>query len=231
VPFGVALRGSSRDTGSARPEPDSEQACAGEERGEFPERPCRPVSELEAIFSAHADCLIIYGPDGELERMNPAAREMYGVDADGDVDYRELAKGLAMLDETGEPLEYDRLPSRRALRGELVKGDVVAVHTARGRVWYSTSAAPLRAADGSIAGAVVSSVEITHLRELQEQREQIIRALTHDARTRLNVIRTHGELLGLAAVDEAKARRRAEIIVSNVRKLADIIDALVSGSR
>jgi signal transduction histidine kinase len=193
------------------------------------ERPRGQATALEAIFCAHADCLIIYGPDGELERMNPAAREMFGVDEGANVDYRELVKSLVMLDGQGEPFEFEQLPSRRALRGELVKGVVIALHNARGRVWYSSSAAPLRAPDGAIVGAVVSSVEITHLRRLQEEREQTIRALTHEARTRLNVIQTHGELLcGTAATSgDGSARRRAEVMVSNVRQLAGIIDALV----
>jgi len=192
--------------------------------------PVTLATELEAIFSAHADTLVIYGPDGEIRRANPAARELFGVvEGEDPGHYRERLKALAPIDERGEPLDLDQLPSRRALRGETVKGFVVAVHNASGRVWTSASAAPLWAADGSIAGAVVSSVDITHLRRLQEEREQVIRALTHDARTRLNVIRTHGELLGRAAVDEEDARRRAGIIVSNARQLAEIIDALVDG--
>jgi PAS domain S-box-containing protein len=200
-----------------------------EERDEIVERAQRQASELEAIFTAHADGLIIFGQDGEIRSMNPAARELFGIGEGPIGEYRELLKALAPADERGEPLDLDEVPSRRAMRGEVVKGSVTAVHTARGLVWYSSSAAPLRAPDGTIAGAVVSCVDITHLHRLQEERERGIRTLTHDARTRLNVIRTHGELLGLAAVNEEEARRRAGIIVSNVRQLADIIDALVHG--
>lgn len=57
----------------------------------------------------------------------------------------------------------------------------------------------------------------------------MIRSLTHDARTRLNVIRTHGELLGRVALEEEDVRRRAALIVESARRLADIIDAHVGG--
>lgn len=185
--------------------------------------------ELEAIFSAHADGLVIYGRDGEIRAMNPAGRELFGFGEDSVSGYREMTDALRAIDAQGAPLEFDQLPSRRAMRGELVKGFVMAVHTSRGRVWYSASAAPLWAPDGTIAGAVLSCVDITHPRRLQEEREQLIRALTHDARTRLNVIRTHAELLAIADVTEESARRRAGIIASSACRLAELIDALVEG--
>lgn len=189
----------------------------------------RQVTELEAIFAAHADGLVIYGPDGEIRSMNPAARALFGVGAGAGSDYAELTRALEPLDADGDPLPLDELPSRRAMRGELVRGFVMAVHTANGLVWYSASAAPLWTADGAIAGAVLSCIDITHLRQLKEEREQVIRALTHDARTRLNVIRAHGELLGRSAAAPEDARRRAGVVVANTRQLAAIIDALVEG--
>lgn len=220
------------------PARDPGPAGAIDEQGRAPEderehllvRAQHNATELEAIFSAHADGLIIYGPDGQIRAMNPAARELFGIAEGEGTDYRELVKKLVPLDEQGDPLDLDELPSRKAMRAELVKAFVIGVHTSRGRVWYSASAAPLRAADGSIAGAVVSCVDITHLRRLQEEREQVIRTLTHDARTRLNVIQTHGELLAAGAFQEEDARRRARIIVANTRQLAEIIDARVGGT-
>jgi PAS domain S-box-containing protein len=202
---------------------------AGTQSEQTLRRAQRQVTELEAIFSAHADGLVLYGPDGEIRSMNPAARELFGIGDDAATDYSELTRTLAPIDAAGDPLPIDELPSRRAMRGELVKGFVMAVHTAAGLVWYSASAAPLWTEDGAIAGAVLSCVDITRLQRLKEEREQVIRALTHDARTRLNVIRTHGEVLGRAPVHPDDVRRRAGVIVSSTGQLADIIDALVDG--
>ena len=185
--------------------------------------------ELAAIFAAHADGLVIYGRDGEIRAMNPAARDLFGVSEPPAGSYRELSAGLAPLDAAGAPLDLDQLPSRRAMRGEHVRGFVMAVHTARGRVWYSASAAPLWAADGAIAGAVLSCVDVTHLRRLQEDCDELTRALTHDARTRLNVIQTHAELLAHADAGEETVRRRAAVIESSARRLSALIDALVEG--
>ena len=187
----------------------------------------RQALELEAILSAHADGLVIYGPDGEIRSMNPAAREMFGVGHGAEADYRDAVKALAPLDASGDRLDLDELPSRRAMRGEHVKAFVMAVQTAKGLVWLSASAAPLRAGDGAIVGAVLSCIDVTHVRRLSDERGRVIRALTHDARTRLNVIRTHAELLGRGDFSGDDARRRGGIIASNACRLAELIDALV----
>ena len=202
---------------------------AEEEREGVLARAQRHATEVEAIFSAHADGLVIYGPDGKIRSMNPAAREMFGLGEGDPADYRDVVRRLEPVDEFGDPIEADLMPSRRAMRGELVRGVVVGVHTRRGLAWHSASAAPLRSPDGAVAGAVLSLVDVTHLRRLKEERELVIRALTHDARTRLNVIRTHGEILGRAEVTDSDARRRGGIIVSSSQLLARTIDALVEG--
>ncbi len=216
--------------GRGAPEPHGERPAGdpGDRERLLAEGPL-DAPELAAIFSAHADGLVIYGRDGEIRAMNPAARELFGFSEAPQGSYREVTAALEPLDSDGAPLDPAALPSRRAMRGEHVRGFVMAVHTSRGRVWYSASAAPLWAADGAIAGAVLSCVDITHLRTLQEEREQLIRVLTHDARTRLNVIRTHAELLGHADVGEETVRRRAGIVESSACRLSELIDALVDG--
>lgn len=206
---------------------------AAEERERLLARAQRHAAEVEAILSTHAAGLVglvIYGSDGEIRSMNLAARRGFGVpERDPTPHYREIMRSLRTVDAQGHPLEPEQVPSRRALRGESVQGVLVEVCTPNGRGWSSVSAAPLRTADGTIEGAILTFVDVTHLRELQDEREQTIRTLTHDARTRLNVIQTHGELLGRANVTEAIARRRAELIVSNAQRLSEMIDTLVGG--
>lgn len=203
---------------------------AAEERERLLARAQRYAAEVEAILATHVDGLVIYGEDGEIRSMNPAARQLFGVPEGEPIPpYAELVRRIRPLDARGDPVDLRRFPSRRAARGEHVARAVTVVQAQRGPVWLSTSAAPLRGPDGAVVGAVVSVVDITHLHQLQEEREQTIRTLTHEARTRLNVIQTHGELLERAEVTEATARRRAGLIVSNARQLAHMIDTLVDG--
>jgi PAS domain S-box-containing protein len=190
----------------------------------------RHAAEVEAILSTHADGLVIYGADGEIRSMNPASRRLFGVPEGEPIpEYGELMKRLRPLDVRGTPVDLTQFPSRRAARGEHVERAVTVVQTPGGPVSLSTSAAPLKGPDGATVGAVVSFVDITHVRRLQEEREQTIRTLTHEARTRLNVIQTHGEMLGRAEVTEAIAQHRAALIVSNAHRLAEMIDTLVDG--
>ncbi len=194
----------------------------------------RAQREMETILSTYAAGLVglvIFGSDGEIRSVNSAARRGLGLpEGEPTPDFREIMRRLETADVQGDPLAPEQVPSRRALRGECVQGVLVEVCTPNGRGWQSVSAAPLRTADGTIEGAILSCVDVTHLRELQDEREQTIRTLTHDARTRLNVIQTHGELLGSANVtDDTVVRRRAELIVSNARRLSEMIDTLVGG--
>lgn len=196
----------------------------------------RRAAELSTTLASIADGLIIYGPTGEIVRMNAAAEQLLGLSPE---ERRlPLADWLALLQvETpqGRPFPLEETPTYRALRGETVLGAVLVLHRRPDRPrWISSSAAPIRAVNGQLLGAVVTFTDVTVLHELQEQREDILRAVSHDLRSPLTVVQTQAQLL-LRALDRAGLaggeRRSAEAIIASSRRMNTMIQELVDAIR
>ncbi len=196
----------------------------------------RRAAELDTTIAAIPDGLIIYGAAGEILRMNEAAARMVGLAVADRA--KPFAEHLAMLPiETpeGQPFPPDRLPMAQALHGKTVRGVVLVPQRPDGaKTWVSASAAPIRAADGRLLGAVATFTDITPLHELQERREDLLRAVSHDLRSPLTAILGQAELL-LRALDRAgmagRERRNAEGIITSARRMNAMIQDLVDSAR
>ncbi len=71
------------------------------------------------------------------------------------------------------------------------------------------------------------AVTIRDLRSLQEQREDLLRAVSHDLRTPLQVVLLHAERLKRAASADSAERRAAEAVAAAGRQMAAMIQDLV----
>ncbi len=92
----------------------------------------RSPIELEAIFRAMADGLIEVNRAGRIVRMNPAARDLIGLDAERDSFSHPLAQQLALLhpcDSQWQPLPEEAWPALRLLRGESLQGNELCSKT------------------------------------------------------------------------------------------------------
>ena len=182
---------------------------------------------LESIFASTTDGLVLCGREGAVTRMNPAAREMLG---GAEVDGVLLAR-LRVTDVEGRPVTGDRLPVSAALRGEAVRGVPLAFQRPDGRkAWATVGAAPIRAPDGSVVGAVLSLGDVSRLHDLQEQREDLARMISHDLRTPLGVILGHARMLGRRAEGPEALRGRAEAILTSAQRMASMLDDLVESA-
>ena len=196
----------------------------------------RRAAELDATISSIADGVAVYGPTGEIVRMNAAAEEILGVSPE----QRKLplAERLALLRvETpqGTPFPPEETPAWRALRGETALGVVMAIHHADGStVWISASGAPIRTPDGKLLGAVSIFTNITPLHELQVQREDLLHTVSHDLRTPLTIIQAQAQLLKRMlemAGQNGRQRRSVETIVTAARRMNAMIQDLVDSAR
>ena len=196
----------------------------------------RRAAELDAAVAAIPDGFLIYGPAGEILRMNDVARRTIGLSRE------ELALPLArrmaverLETPEGRPYPVEELPMARALRGETVRGAVFVVRHLPGKpAWVSTSAAPIRAADGRLLGAVATFVDVTARHELEEQREDFVRAVSHDLRSPLAAILGQAQLL-LRALDRAgltgRERASAQAILTSAQRMDTMIQDLVDSVR
>ncbi len=166
----------------------------------------RRAAELDATISGIADGLIIYNPEGDIVRMNDAARELLGY---SDEECREslsprwMHRHVATPD--GKPFSLEYYPAYRALRGERVQGVVMVMKCPpAGRVvWVSASAGPIFTPDHRVLGAVANYADITPLHNLQEQQKVLLQMVSHDLRAPLTVIKGHAQVVA-ASLEEKR---------------------------
>ncbi|MGQ9682087.1 MAG: PAS domain S-box protein [Anaerolineae bacterium] len=213
----------------------SERKRAEEDRERLSAEIQRRSAELEAIIQSAPDGLALYAPGGEILALNPAAEAMLGVTQE---EIRGLAnvhvERLRLKTPEGRPLAPEELASVRALRGEFVKDMQIVAHRPDGReVHIIISAAPVRAPDGSITGAVGALRDVTPLIELQEQREDILRAVSHDLRNPLAAVLGQAQILERSLAKESRNRERqsAAAIVDSAQRMNTMIQDLVDAAR
>jgi PAS domain S-box-containing protein len=166
----------------------------------------RQADELNAMFEAMTDAVIVYDHQGTPVRANRAAVEAYGVDPVGK-DRAWLAEKLDVREPEGGQVPVADLPSSRALQGEHVVGARYTLRNAVGdRLAIVVSAAPLEA-DGEVGGAVLVWYDVTErerlLTEINKQRrraEKLAADLTQERDTLQTIMEnTHAQLAYLDA--------------------------------
>ena len=156
----------------------------------------RQAAELDATLNSIADGVVVYAATGEILRANPAAEYFlaYTVQEQAEsVAERWLARHARTPD--GQPIAPEAIPTERALHGEIVHGMIVMFpQSAKGDLWLSISAAPIRTPDGKTHGAVATYTDITAVRALQEQQKALLQTVSHDLRAPLAVIKGHEQV-------------------------------------
>lgn len=191
-------------------------------------------AEMNATISSITDGVVVFRNDGTMLRVNRAAEALlhlrtlpeHALDEVADIRV-ETADGKALLPEA--------YPQQRALQGETVQGEVLALHFPDGTVrWVAASAAPVRIGAGEVIGAVLTMSDITPLRELQQRQDDLLHIISHDLRVPLTVIRGHMELIE----DELRQRKVDGAIAMSigavhrsVRQLNGMIQELVDVTR
>ncbi len=115
----------------------------------------RRAEQLDAVFTAMMDAVIVYNAEGKVIKANPAAIEAYGFDPTG-INQEELVRKLQLRYPDGRLVPVEELPSSRALRAEKVYGERLLLTNSRGEdLTILNSASSLPSEDGGLAGAVV----------------------------------------------------------------------------
>jgi len=192
----------------------------------------RSEAFLESIFASMADGVVLFAPDGRITRINPTAAQMLGFgEAEARMTSAERMGQVRLLDADGKAVPHDRLPVVAALRGESARGQTYCLDLTDGRkVWAVCGAAPIHGPDGAIAGAVLTLGDVTRLREVHEQREDLSRMISHDLRTPLGVILAQAKLIGRRAECPDAIRARADAIVTSAQRMTAMLNDLVESA-
>jgi signal transduction histidine kinase len=135
----------------------------------------------------------------------------------------------------GRPLPLEETPGLRASRGDTLQGAVLRCRRGDGKiVWFSCSAAPIRTPEGTLLGAIALFDDITALHDLEEQREDFLRIVSHDLRSPLVAIGGFAERLRRrfeeTGVGESE-RKCLKFIADGANQMSAIIQDLVDSTR
>jgi len=141
---------------------------------------------IDTAVAAMPDGLVLYARDGRIQHVNPAAEKLLGLPSDqAATPIDERLRGLRVLDASGKARRTRAAASgaRLARRGGFHEVLILDGPYPLGRRSLSVSAVPIPGPDGAADGVVASLVDVTRLQQGQEQRDDLVRMVSHDLRT------------------------------------------------
>lgn len=185
----------------------------------------------DAIVSSIAEGVLVHGAQGEVLRMNATAQRILGFkEEDYGLSLEEISKLLHVETPDGKPIAPEDFPAARALRGkEVVFSEFAIRRPERRPVWLAMSAAPISSPSGESWGAVVAFSDITALHKLQEERDDILRAVSHDLRNPLTAVQGQAQVLirlQRKAGGDGRVVQSAESILTSARRMNGMIQDL-----
>ena len=171
----------------------------------------RAAGEARAVFYAIADGVLLTDPFGRVTAMNRAL---------------EALTGWTETDARGRPYA-EVLP----IATDQVGGPADLVSRSGRRVPVAVSSAPVFDARGRVVGGVDVIRDVSREREIDEVKSALISTVSHELRTPLTLIHGFAELLVLRDMPVERQRSSAVEILDASRRLARLIDDLLSVSR
>jgi PAS domain S-box-containing protein len=193
----------------------------------------RQRAELGAVVDAIADALVVADRRGKVVRLNRAAEAVLGLtSAELSESVARRAELLGLSRPDGARLDPAQIPIARALRGEIVSGELLRMISPRDgtALYLSVSAAPIRLPTGEVEGAVATFLDVTRLQQMREQMEDMLRMLGHDLRAPLASVLLHAQLLERTAKSD-EVTKRARQIATSAKRMSAMIDDLVELTR
>lgn len=177
---------------------------------------------LRAVIDRSPVGIVLFeGQDRPVVRANRRAEELFG--------RQPTSAATPFASPTGRPLSLVETPAARALRGELVAREELAIvdgHTTP----VIVSATPIQDPARHVLGAVMVVEDITAQKELERLRKEWVSLIAHDLRQPVAAISAHAQILARRA-GEGPMRAGAEHVLASARRLNRMIGDLLDLSR
>jgi PAS domain S-box-containing protein len=178
--------------------------------------------------------VVLTDPDGHVSALNRAMETLSGwteTDARG----RPHAEVLRVTDGNGAPIPDEERPFARAIAAGAPVSDqgfgVNLVARSGRTVPVAVSSAPVLDHQGQVVGGVDVVRDVSREREIDELKTALISTVSHELRTPLTLIHGFAELLVLRDLPVERQRAAAREVLGAARRLARLIDDLLSVSR
>src|SRR5207237_4159765 len=206
----------------------------GADRERLLEVAARRAAELDAVLDNMVEGVFACDKSGSITHTNAAGHRL--------LDLLPAVPGAREGPDTaslpfhrdGRPYCAAELPLVRALAGEvIVEEDEVLENPHDHRpVFLRSSAAPIRDATGSIAGAVAVARDVTEVVELDRLKDQFIRIAAHELKTPVAILK--GYALTLMRTDKTlspRSRRMLEAMDRGAERINRLVEDLADVSQ
>lgn len=197
---------------------------------------------LERLIEVLPEGVLLADAAGTVVMANEAALALTGTASRGERwPYRgidPLAKADVRTPD-GHPVSPEALPLPRSVReGEVVRGEQLLIRRADdGRdVALLVSSAPVRDGAGRITGAVKVFQDISAIKELEQQKDRFLAAVSHDLKNPLMAIKGQAQLSRRrlerrGALEPAQALESLRRIEESAARLTSMVDELLDAAR
>src|SRR6266849_2466831 len=178
----------------------------------------RDRARMEAILAGMSEGVIVVDPQGRLQLVNDAARQMLKLE--------KVAVGRPYV-------ETIRLPAIAELVGGVLSGRTrEALQLSPPRDPSRTIMATAAPAAGTAAhGVILVLHDITELRRVDQIRRDFVANVSHELRTPLTAIRGYVEALSDGDASEEDSRRFLEIIARHTQRMERLVKDLLRLAR
>ncbi len=157
----------------------------------------KQAQQLEALFEAMTDGILIYDADGHLQHTNTMARTLLSRYVRQEhfsqpLSFETVQTRLHSPD--GKSITPDQVPSVRMLHGEVLTGantaDIIVRTFTGEELWLNMSGTPLRDEEGHITGALAIARDVTERRQLEQRTRRVLDALLEIAQVMVQGVTT-----------------------------------------
>jgi PAS domain S-box-containing protein len=163
------------------------------------------LAQLEAVLNGVTDGIIVGDLAGNILMMNPACLKIHGYQSSSEMPARteDFTAMFSLTQADGQPVPDEERPLARVLRGDVFTDYEVRVtrRDTGAEWWESISGNPVRDKSGKVILVVVTMRDITARRQMEEQRDALLRKIKEGANRQRRFIReilssvTDGRLL------------------------------------
>jgi PAS domain S-box-containing protein len=186
----------------------------------------RTNEELQKILGTIGSGVIAIGPRGKISLFNPAAENLTGVPA-----HTAISRTVERL-----PAPLAQLIAATAADGQpRLQVELSLPDAAGGLLPLLCSTSPLLGPNGATTGAVVVIADLSHLKELEQEKrrterlaslEAIASGVVHEIRNPLVAIKTFSQLLPIRFGDEDFRDTFSRVAEREVRRIENLLTRL-----
>jgi PAS domain S-box-containing protein len=174
--------------------------------------------QTDAIVRSMADGLIVTDLENRLILANPAAEELLKLELRDAID-QEI--GANIRDDRLRQIMRDTLAKQQA--GYEVDIELTEPHDGAQRIMRAHTAV-VNAPSGQPIGIVTTLRDVTHEREVQRLKDELVSTVSHELRTPMASVLGFSELLLTRQLSEEKRQLYIQTIQKEAQRLSDLID-------